>query len=503
MTLQDVMELANSNYSDLPPGWTKSAIEELIGHDGIFCDGDWVESKDQDPNGEVRLIQLADIGDGFFKDQSDRFLTFKKSIELNCTYLQKGDILVARLPDPLGRACIFPLSGIKKFVTVVDVCIIRNNSNLINSQYLLYLINSPQTRLEVDKYKSGSTRKRISRKNFAKIQFPIAPLPEQHRIVEKIEELFSELDNGVASLKKALEQLKTYRQAVLKWAFEGKLTEKWRNTHQDSLEDADTLLEQIKAERKRHYQQQLEDWKQALKEWENNGKETKKPTKPQQPKDLPPLTKEELSNLPSLPNGWMWVKVEELGEVQLGRQRSPKNRSKDFPTKYIRAANITEKGLNLDDIMDMEFTPSEQERYRLKYGDIILSEASGSSEQVGKPAMWKNQIKNCCFQNTVIRLRPICISSEYLLNLFLSYYRNGVFSQVASGVGINHLSANKFSLITVAIAPMQEQTQIVQEIESRLSVCDQLEATLTENLNKAEALRQSILKRAFEGKLVL
>jgi len=143
MTLQDVMELANSNYSDLPPGWTKSAIEELIGHDGIFCDGDWVESKDQDPNGEVRLIQLADIGDGFFKDQSDRFLTFKKSIELNCTYLQKGDILVARLPDPLGRACIFPLSGIKKFVTVVDVCIIRNNSNLINSQYLLYLINSP------------------------------------------------------------------------------------------------------------------------------------------------------------------------------------------------------------------------------------------------------------------------------------------------------------------------------------------------------------------------
>ncbi|MFM7787783.1 MAG: restriction endonuclease subunit S, partial [Microcystis panniformis] len=109
------------------------------------------------------------------------------------------------------------------------------------------------------------TFKEISAKAFASLSIPLPPLPEQHRIVEKIEELFSELDDGVASLKKALEQLKTYRQAVLKWAFEGKLTEKWRNTHQDSLEDADTLLEQIKAERKRHYQQQLEDWKQALK----------------------------------------------------------------------------------------------------------------------------------------------------------------------------------------------------------------------------------------------
>ncbi|ARI80239.1 MULTISPECIES: restriction endonuclease subunit S [Microcystis] len=510
MTLQDVMELANLNYSDLPPGWTKSAIKELIGHDGIFCDGDWVESKDQDPNGEVRLIQLADIGDGFFKDQSDRFLTFKKSIELNCTYLQKGDILVARLPDPLGRACIFPLSGIKKFVTVVDVCIIRNNSNFINSQYLLYLINSPQTRLEVDKYKSGSTRKRISRKNFAKIQFPIAPLPEQHRIVEKIEELFSELDNGVASLKKVLEQLKTYRQAVLKWAFEGKLTEKWRNTHQDSLEDADTLLEQIKAERKRHYQQQLEDWKQALKEWENNGKETKKPIKPQQPKDLPPLTKEELSNLPSLPDGWMWVKVDYLLSLdKKGMTTGPFGtllKKSEHQISGIPVLGIENIGngvfLPKNKIFITEKKARELSSFEVSGGDIIISR----SGTVGEICLVPDYFGYSLISTNLIRisLNKNIIIPKFFVFLFLGggSVREQV-KELCKGSTRDFLNQTILQTIIFPFPSLQEQTQIVQEIESRLSVCDQLEATLTENLDKAEALRQSILKRAFEGKLVL
>jgi len=439
MTLQDVMELANSNYSDLPPGWTKSAIEELIGHDGIFCDGDWVESKDQDPNGEVRLIQLADIGDGFFKDQSDRFLTFKKSIELNCTYLQKGDILVARLPDPLGRACIFPLSGIKKFVTVVDVCIIRNNSNLINSQYLLYLINSPQTRLEVDKYKSGSTRKR------------------------------------------------------------GKLTEKWRNTHQDSLEDGDTLLEQIKAERKRHYQQQLEDWKQALKEWENNGKETKKPTKPQQPKDLPPLTKEELSNLPSLPNGWAYTYLAYLGHLARGKSKHrPRNDKRLFGGKYpfIQTGEVkAAKGI-LRNFSDTYSEFGLQQSKLWDRGTLCITIAANIAETcfLGIQA---------CFPDSIVGFK----SSDNIVNSkFIDYFIQSIKSKIqafAPATAQKNINLTTLENLIIPFCSLQEQTQIVQEIESRLSVCDQLEATLTENLDKAEALRQSILKRAFEGKLVL
>lgn len=90
----------------------------------VFTDGDWVESKDQDPTGDVRLIQLADIGDGEYLGKSARFLTSSKARELRCTFLKPGDVLIARMPDPLGRACIFP-GHLKSAVTVVDVCIVR------------------------------------------------------------------------------------------------------------------------------------------------------------------------------------------------------------------------------------------------------------------------------------------------------------------------------------------------------------------------------------------
>ena len=144
-------------------------FSELVAPDGLFSDGDWIEKKDQDENGTVRLIQLADIGVCFFKDKSAKFVTEDKAQELNCTLLQKGDILVARLPDPLGRACIFPLDG--RYITAVDVAIVRITQQDISPKYIMYMINSPSFRTEIKKYESGTTRKRISRKNLDKIPF--------------------------------------------------------------------------------------------------------------------------------------------------------------------------------------------------------------------------------------------------------------------------------------------------------------------------------------------
>ncbi len=108
----------------------------------------------------------------------------------------------------------------------------------------------------------------------------------------------------------------------------------------------------------------------------------------------------------SIPPGWERTRVGEVGEVRLGRQRSPKNRSANFPTKYIRAANITWTGLDLSDVLDMDFRPQERASYRLQPGDVLLSEASGSASAVGKPAIWNGDLEDCCFQNTVIRFRP-------------------------------------------------------------------------------------------------
>ena len=192
-------------------------LVDIISNGGLLCDGDWIEKKDQDVRGKVRLIQLADIGDGEFKDKSSKYITLETAERLHCTFLEKGDILIARLPEPLGRACIFPLEG--AYITAVDIAILRIKDISINPQYIMYLINSSTFRSQIKQYESGTTRKRISRKNLEKIEFSLPNLEIQNRIVARIEELFSKLDKADDTLKTTKEQLAVYRQAVLKDAF--------------------------------------------------------------------------------------------------------------------------------------------------------------------------------------------------------------------------------------------------------------------------------------------
>lgn len=156
-------------------------LDQVLSDAEVFMDGDWVESKDQDQNGNVRLTQLADIGDGYWIDKSNRFMTTEKARDLRCTYLQQGDILVARMPDPIGRCCEYPGSSMPA-VTVVDVCVIRPNQSRVFSRYLMHAINAPQIRQQILKHVTGTTRQRISRGNLKKLQIPLPPLAEQKRI---------------------------------------------------------------------------------------------------------------------------------------------------------------------------------------------------------------------------------------------------------------------------------------------------------------------------------
>lgn len=157
-------------------------IKEIL-KNSLFTDGDWIETKDQDPKGEVRLIQLADVGDGYFIDKSSRYINKETAKKLKCTYLKSGDVLVARMPDPLGRACVFPLNGDEKYVTAVDVCIMRPDKD-IDNKYLMYAINGLSIRSEINRQSTGTTRKRISRKRLGEIQIPLPSLPTQKKIAE-------------------------------------------------------------------------------------------------------------------------------------------------------------------------------------------------------------------------------------------------------------------------------------------------------------------------------
>lgn len=488
---------SNSNYSDLPPGWKLTKIGE------VCTKPQYGYTTKAAQEGNIHLLRTTDITSGQINWNTVPFCLENPSYPEKYI-LKDGDIVISRAGS-IG--CSYLIKN-PKYSVFASYLIRFQCKEIIDQKFFKLFLKSPLYWQSISEKKLGIAVLNINATKLQDIDIPLPPLPEQHRIVEKIEELFSELDDGVASLKKALEQLKTYRQAVLKWAFEGKLTEKWRNTHQDSLEDADTLLEQIKAERKRHYQQQLEDWKQALKEWENNGKETKKTTKPQQPKDLPPLTKEELTTLPSLPDGWVYVKAEEISHFITKGTTPSKDKlfddSGDIP--FLKVYNLTDNG-KLDFSIKPTFVSLETHegflnRSKVLSGDVLMNIVG---PPLGKISLVSDKFKEWNINQAIVRYRVF----DILLNKYLMYY-------LLSQVTINRLSkrakatAGQFNLTLeicrdaeIPMCLLQEQTQIVQEIESRLSVCDQLEATLTENLDKAEALRQSILKRAFEGKLVL
>jgi type I restriction enzyme S subunit len=212
----------------LPNGWAISAIQNLVATDGLISDGDWVESKDQDPNGSVRLVQLADIGDGNFRNKSQRLMSEDRAALLNCTFLQQGDVLIARMPDPLGRACLFPGVG-QPAVTVVDICLIRTGlSAALTNRLLKYWVNSPDFRGLIAENASGTTRKRITRKKLEKFEFPLPSLSEQKVIADKLDTLLAQVDNTKARLERIPKILKRFRQSVLAAAVSGRLTDEWR-----------------------------------------------------------------------------------------------------------------------------------------------------------------------------------------------------------------------------------------------------------------------------------
>ena len=149
----------------------------------------------------------------------------------------------------------------------------------------------------------------------------LPPLSEQRRIVAKIEELFSELDKGVESLKTARAQLNVYRQAVLKHAFEGRLTAKWREENKDKLEKPKQLLARIKQERETRYERQLQEWKSAVKTWEESGKSGRKPLKPRKPAELPRFSPGDSMKLPPSPEGHTYTYLANLGELGRGKSK--------------------------------------------------------------------------------------------------------------------------------------------------------------------------------------
>jgi type I restriction enzyme S subunit len=180
--------------------WKTKSLKDLC---SIFTDGDWIEKKDQSVDG-IRLVQTGNIKVGYFAERQDkaRYISEDTFNRLNCTEVKRGDILVSRLPDPVGRASIIPELK-DKAITAVDCTIIRLKEEILPT-YLNYYMQSPQYLSSIQLKVTGATRQRISRKNLGEISITFPPLPEQERIVAKLDAAYAEIDKAIEDSEKSL-----------------------------------------------------------------------------------------------------------------------------------------------------------------------------------------------------------------------------------------------------------------------------------------------------------
>jgi len=373
--------------------------------------------------------------------------------------------------------------------------------------FIFYLLEKITAELYAKAHGSGMIH--VTKGKFESTEIPLPPLNEQRRIVAKIEELFSELDKGIENLKNARAQLKVYRQALLKHAFDGKLTVQWRaeravipakaGIHSNKklgsrlrgnddmgLETADALYKRIQQERAQRYQQQLSHWQAG--------------SKPKAPKPLPPLTAEELAELPELPEGWLGARLGWMTcSVEYGTSAKS---SESGACPVLRMGNIQNGKF---DWADLVFTDDEDEieKYLLQEGDVLFNRTN-SPELVGKSAIFKSK-QPAIFAGYLIRVNQIAaiVESQYL-NYFLNSHIAKQHGNTVKTDGVNQSNINGEKLVNYPFpfCSLEEQKVIVELLDARLSEVDQLELTITTSLQQAEALRQSILKKAFSGQLV-
>jgi len=403
----------------------------------------------------------------------DLTLTRKLSeVRKGYTSFVDGDLIFAKITPCMENGKLAIVRNLTEGIGFgsTEFHVIRLHRSLAEKFFFFYL-SQESFRKDAQRNMTGTAGQlRVPSRYLQNALFPIPPIPEQHRIVAKIEELFSHLDAGVEALHKARVQLKRYRQAVLKAAVEGKLTEEWRKAHPE-VEPAGSLLRKI--EEKRHYNKRRSN---SIQDYD-------------------------LSDLPKLPDTWIWVNIDQVSDlITDGDHNPPKRTANGIPhltTKNIKNWRISEDGCTYINETDFEFV---RKRYNPLVNDVIIT-CVGS---VGRTAIVPEGYIFSADRNlAAVRLVPNGMEPR-----FLQYNLNTPASQIAilSASGSTaqpHFYLGDIRAFPVALAPKEEQQEIISEIEHRFSIINELEVQFEVNMKRSDSLRQSILKRSFEGKLVL
>jgi type I restriction enzyme S subunit len=373
----------------------------------------------------------------------------------------------------------------------VAFCGVLRPSELMDYKYFGAFFKTKEYRDKISDLAKGTNINNIRREHLHTLRFPLPPLTEQRRIVAAVEEQFSRLDAGVAALERVQTNLKHYRAAVIKAAVEGRLTEAWREENPD-VEPASELLERILKERRERWE------KDQLPAYEMKGKKPPKNWRSKYKEPAGPNT----DNLPELPEGWCWAGTEALSQFVTSGSRGWAKYYSDDGATFIRMGNLDHETVTLDLSHVQRVNPpagAEGTRTRVQPNDILVS----ITAELGMIALAPDDLDEAYINQHVALARPVNgRTGKYLAWYLASRNGNRQLQSLRRGATKIGLGLDDIRAVSIALPPLAEQEQIVVEIERRLSILQEVEAEVEANLKRAARLRQAILKRAFEGKLV-
>lgn len=407
----------------------------------------------------------------------------------NAARFYEGDVLYGRMRPYLNKVAAPTFDGLASAEFIVFP-----KSEVIDSHFLLRRLSSNDfTQFACSQYEGD--RPRVKFDQLGNFEVLLPPAAEQFRIVEKLEELLSDLDAGVAELKAAQRKLTQYRKSLLKAAVEGALTADWRATNGEPQETGAELLQRILAARRARWEQK------QLAKFVKQGKTPPKGWQAKYPESVTP----DLTDLPPLPDTWVWASLDMLGEIASGVAKGAK-RAANSPTRevpYLRVANVQRGYLDLTQIKTIEATESDIAELRLEPGDVLFNEG-GDLDKLGRGWVWYGEISECIHQNHVFRMRPILSAtpSEFIShqgNTFGKEWFKNAGKQTTNLASINMTMLRAFP---VPVPPESESAKVIALLEPLLAATAEQEKSIERGLVLAATQRKNVLAAAFSGQIV-
>ncbi|MCJ9700860.1 restriction endonuclease subunit S [Bradyrhizobium sp. SHOUNA76] len=435
--------------SELPNGWYEATIADVT---GPFAGIDPTKTP-------TKLFKYVDIGSIDNKTQTIADPKVIKGADAPSRarrVIHSGDTLFSTVRTYLKNIAVVP-KDLDGQLTSTGIAVLRPNE-AVNPRYLFNWACSDSFVEAISMTQDGTMYPAVSDRDVAEGLIRVPPLPEQQRIVEKIDSLCAKSRRALGHLDHIPRLVEKYKQAILGAAFSGELTREKRASPAKSARD-------------------------GVRSMAIDGR---------------------LSTLPDLPSSWRWMAISELMEIGGGLTKNPARSAMAMRRPYLRVANVYANELRLAEISETGCTEKEFEKTKLASGDLLIVEGNGSLDQIGRVALWNGEVSDCSHQNHIIRARPSeLVEPRYALFWLLSPAgREAIETVASSSSGLHTLSITKVERLPIPLCAKPEQRAIVRSIDNAFTWIDRLASETTKARKLVDHLDQAILAKAFRGELV-